>query len=251
VQAYVDGETDAMASAEIERHLEQCAECRVLHQELLELHSALHRELPYPQAPPALRAQIMRLLDRENRPAHPAPRALSIWRLRSYWIGALSGLGAAAAAAALVLVLLMPTGTNSLADELVGAHVNSLMSSHLVDVVSTDRHTVKPWFAGHTDVSPLVADFDAQGYKLVGGRVDYLEHQRAAVIVYQHGAHTINVFSWADGPKSLPDKATRNGYHLICWKAGDLDSCAVSDTSWDELQRLVLLLQGASTLEQR
>lgn len=251
VQAYVDGETDAMASAAIERHLENCAECRALHKDLLELHAALRRELPYTQSPPPLRAQIMRALDQESGPARRPVRTPGIWRLPSYWLGAVSGLGAAAAAAALAFVLIAPPVTNPLVDELVGAHVNSLMSSHLIDVMSTDKHTVKPWFAGHTDVSPVVADFDPQGYKLIGGRVDYLEHQRAAVVVYQHGAHVINVFSWADGRQSLPGKVTRNGYHFMCWKAGDLDYCAVSDTAWDELQAMARLVQGASALEQR
>lgn len=125
------------------------------------------------------------------------------------------------------------------------------MSSHLIDVASTDTHTVKPWFAGHTDISPVVADFESQGYKRIGGRVDYLEHQRAAVVVYQHGAHIINVFSWADGRQALPDKVTRSGYHFMCWKAGELEYCAVSDTGWDELQGLVRLLQDLGARDAR
>jgi anti-sigma factor RsiW len=127
-------------------------------------------------------------------------------------------------------------------DTLVAAHVRSLMPSHLIDVESTDHHTVKPWFAGHADVSPVVADFTAEGFHLVGGRADYLDHQRAAVVVYQHGAHVINVFSWSDSA-AVARQATRGGYHMVFWKAGDLQYCAVSDTGWDELQRLVGLLQ--------
>jgi anti-sigma factor RsiW len=102
---------------------------------------------------------------------------------------------------------------------------------------------VKPWFAGHADVSPAVADFEPQGYKLIGGRVDYLDHQRAAVVVYQHGAHVINVFSWSGAGRSLPSNVTRNGYHFISWATGDLRYCAVSDTGRDELLGLVRLLQ--------
>jgi anti-sigma factor RsiW len=83
----------------------------------------------------------------------------------------------------------------------------------------------------------------ATGYKLVGGRVDYLEHQRAAAVVYRHGAHVINVFSWATRQRFLPGKLTRNGYHFVFWKADDLQYCAVSDTGWDELLGLVRLLQ--------
>jgi anti-sigma factor RsiW len=159
-------------------------------------------------------------------------------------MGAISGLGTAAVAAALGFVLLTPLRTAPLVDELLNAHVDSLLSTHLVDVVSTDRHTVKPWFAGQTDVSPVVADFEPQGYKLVGGRVDYLEHQRAAVVVYRHGAHVINVFSWSATPRSIAGKVTRNGYHLMFWRIGDLQYCAVSDTGWDELASLTQLLQG-------
>ena len=143
----------------------------------------------------------------------------------------------------LAFFLLTPRPTTPLLDELVNAHVRSLMPAHLIDVVSTDKHTVKPWFAGHADVSPVVADFEQQGYRLIGGRVDYLDHQRSAVVVYQHGAHVINVFSWAGTARPLPDNLTRSGYHLAFWKTGDLEYCAVSDTGWDELLGLVRLLR--------
>jgi anti-sigma factor RsiW len=159
-------------------------------------------------------------------------------------MGATSGgLGMAAVAATLAFLLVSPQLTTPVVDEVLNAHMNSLLSTHLIDVVSTDKHTVKPWFAGHTDVSPLVADFEPQGFKLVGGRVDYLEHQRAAVVVYRHGAHVINVFSWAAIQWSLPGQVTRSGYHLVFWKAGDLQYCAISDTGWDELLGLEQLLQ--------
>ena len=88
----------------------------------------------------------------------------------------------------------------------------------------------------------VVADFNAQGYRLVGGRADFFDHQRAAVVVYQHGPHIINVFSWAGTERPLKD-TTRNGYHLAFWKAGNLEYCAVSDTGWEELLGLTRLLQ--------
>jgi anti-sigma factor RsiW len=163
--------------------------------------------------------------------------------MRSFWVGALGGVGGTAIAATFAFLLLVPRFANPLLDELVSAHVRSLMPSHLIDVVSTDKHTVKPWFAGHADVSPVVADFEPQGYRLIGGRVDYLERQRSAVVVYQHGAHVVNVFSWAGHEGALPADVTRSGYHLAFWKAGDLEYCAVSDTGWDELLGLVRLLR--------
>jgi anti-sigma factor RsiW len=237
VQAYFDAEVDAVSAADIERHLEHCAECRALLQDLEQVRTVLRRESAYVRTPPLLRAKIMLALDQEN--AAETPKR----RMRPFWVGALSGAGGAAIAAAFAFFLLVPRFTNPLLDELVSAHVRSLMPSHLIDVVSTDKHTVKPWFAGHADVSPVVADFEPQGYRLIGGRVDYLEHQRSAVVVYQHGAHVINVFSWAVQGRALPADVTRSGYHLAFWKAGDLEYCAVSDTGWDELLGLVRLLR--------
>jgi anti-sigma factor RsiW len=255
-QAYFDAELDAASAADIERHIEHCAECRALLKDLEQVRAVLRRDAEYARAAPELRADIMRALDEEGgaetagRPSQERrqvglrERPRSQRRPRSFWMGVLGGAGGTAVAATLAFLLLVPPLTNPLLDELLNAHVRSLMPAHLIDVVSTDKHTVKPWFAGHADVSPVVADFEAQGYKLIGGRADYLDHQRSAVVVYQHGAHVINVFSWAGKEGSLPDNATRSGYHLAFWREGDLDYCAVSDTGWDELLGLVRLLRG-------
>jgi anti-sigma factor RsiW len=247
VQAYFDAEVDAVSASDIERHIEHCEECRALLQDLEQVRTVLRRDSAYVRTPPALRAKIMRALDQEKPADAPVAvgreRVSPAWRMRPFWAGALGGVGGTAIAATFAFMLLVPRLTNPLLDELVSAHVRSLMPSHLIDVVSTDKHTVKPWFAGHADVSPVVADFEAQGYRLVGGRVDYLEHQRSAVVVYQHGAHVINVFSWAGRERALPADLTRSGYHLAFWQAGDLEYCAVSDTGWDELLGLVRLLK--------
>jgi anti-sigma factor RsiW len=251
VQAYFDAELDAVNAADIERHIEHCADCRALLKDLEQMRAVLRRDSSYARAAPALRAKIMRALDQEGAAATQASggtwtERVSQRRPRSFWMGALGGAGGTAIAATLAFLLLVPRLTNPLLDELVSAHVRSLMPAHLIDVVSTDKHTVKPWFAGHTDVSPVVADFEAQGYRLIGGRADYLDHQRSAVVVYQHGAHVINVFSWAGNERALPDNATRSGYHLAFWREGDLDYCAVSDTGWDELLGLVRLLRDTA-----
>jgi anti-sigma factor RsiW len=256
VQAYFDGEVDALSASEIERHLERCAECRELHVQLQQTRRALRSELNYFRVPQPLSVRIGAVLDEaaaaeargagagKFRGSGPGP-VRAVRPARSFWTGAFSGVGLSAVAAAALLFIWTPMlGTNPLIDDLVGAHLRSLMPDHLIDVVSSDRHTVKPWYAGHTDVSPAVADFEAQGYKLVGGRADYLDRQRSAVMVYQHGSHTINVFTWAADRHSLPAEVTRHGYHLLAWKIGDLQYCAVSDTGWDELHALAALIQG-------
>ncbi|HTB91013.1 MAG TPA: zf-HC2 domain-containing protein [Steroidobacteraceae bacterium] len=255
VQAYFDREVDAVSAAEIERHVEHCNECRELLQDLEKVRSALRSGISYASAPPALRAQVLQALDREpdvaggdeairsTTPRKPRPA----WHQKGYGgrgfrIGAFSGIGGAALAAAMAFFLVLPT-LSPLSNEIVSAHVRSLMPAHLIDVVSTDKHTVKPWFAGHADVSPAVADFEPQGYRLIGGRADYIDHQRSAVVVYQHGAHVINVFTWAANGTRLPGNTTRSGYHLAFWQQGDIQYCAVSDTGWDELLGLVRLLR--------
>lgn len=253
VQAYFDGELDALSAVDIERHSDFCAECRTLREDLERVRTALRHGFSYVSIPPALRARVMRALDQEGtvlRPRLSAER-LTSWRPRPFWKGAFSGIGGTAIAASVVFFLLPPVLTNPLLDDLVSAHVRSLMPDHLIDVVSTDKHTVKPWFAGHTDVSPVVADFEQQGYRLIGGRADYFDHQRAAAVVYQHGSHVINVFSWASTQRAAPQDTTRDGYHLAFWQTGNVQYCAVSDTAWDELRGLVRLLQDVSARDAR
>jgi len=251
VQAYFDDEVDAVTAAEIERHAEHCAACRSLLRDLELTRATIRRDLPHHPAPPALRARVARELDAETAAVARGLRATRppIRRAWSFWAGAVSGMGVTAAAAALGLILLAPRFANPLPDDLVDAHISSLMPQHLVDIESTDHHTVKPWFAGHTDVSPVVADFAQQGYRLVGGRADFVDRQRAAALVYRHGPHVINVFSWAGNSRGLPSSTTRNGYHMVFWQVGDLQYCAVSDTGWNELHGLVRLLQELGARE--
>src|SRR5258706_655912 len=213
VEAYFDGELDPASAADFERHFQSCSGCRAILAELGSLRTALRRDLAREQAPAALRARIVQALDEEDTAGTglPAPRPVKAWQSRPFWWGAISGIGAAAAAAVVAFFLVSARINDPLLDELVAAQLQSLRPDHLIAVASTDRHTVKPWFAGRTDVSPVVADFAPQGYRLVGGRVDALAHQRAAVVVYQHGPHLINVFSLAIDPHFQPTGTTRNG----------------------------------------
>lgn len=232
VAAYLDGELDAGEVLAVERHLGSCADCQALKAQHDELKDAF-RNVSYHRAPAALRRRIARQLDREAKPQ----------RRLNFWLGAGSGAGAMALAAGLAFFLLWPG--DFLVNDLLEAHQRSLLPNHLIDVASSDRHTVKPWFAGHADVSPPAVNFAAEGYVLVGGRADYVNGTRMAVVVYRHGAHVINLFSWADRDASLPHGRTRNGYHMLFWKEGDLHFAAVSDTSPDELAAFAALVKKA------
>lgn len=230
--AYLDGELDAGEALAAEQHLENCAECRVLKAQHEELKEAF-RTVSYHRTPPSVRRSIARELGGDRAPLRRA----------GFWFGAGSGAGAMALAAALAFFLLSPA--NLLVNDLLEAHQRSLLSGHLIDVASSDRHTVKPWFAGHADVSPPAVNFAAEGYVLAGGRADYVNGMRVAVVVYRHGAHVINLFSWADHGRGLPSARMRDGYRMLFWKEGDLDFAAVSDTGREELDALAALVKKA------
>jgi anti-sigma factor RsiW len=244
VLAYFDGEVDALSAAAIEEHIERCVDCRALLQDLERTRAAIHRHVMTEDAPAELRARVLQALREEaGVVGRQTTRSREAWRGWPFWLGASSGAGVTALAAALVVLALGMGSGAALAPAIEAAHLRSLMPAHLIDVESADRHTVKPWFAGHADVSPVVADFSDQGYRLIGGRADYLAKQRAAVVVYRHGPHVINVFSWAAGGTTLPSRMTRAGFHMASWRMADVEYCAVSDTGWEELDGLVRLLR--------
>ena len=239
VQALFDGELDATASAEVENHMTTCAECAALFKDLASTRAALREHAPYYRADAALRSGVARALAKEA----GARDSLGAFfaRTRQFWAGAISGGAGAALATVLLMFTTMAPVNEQLVADLTGAHLRSLMADHLIDVASSDHHTVKPWFAGHADVSPPVADFADQGYALIGGRADYIDGRRAAVIVYRHGKHIINVFAWA-GRETLAGETERNGYHIISWRTADLSFAAVSDTALPELEGLKRLI---------
>jgi anti-sigma factor RsiW len=131
-------------------------------------------------------------------------------------------------------------------DELIAAHVRSMMVSHLTDVASSDKHAVKPWFNGKLDFSPSVLDLQEHGYQLVGGRLDYLQKQPVAALVYKHRAHIINVFiRRVDSAATMPAGYTQQqGYNLIRWRKDGLDYALVSDLNEKELRQMARLLES-------
>ena len=127
--------------------------------------------------------------------------------------------------------------------EIVTSHIRSLMANHLMDVISTDQHTVKPWFDGKLDFAPPVRDLAAQGYPLAGGRLDYLENRTVAVMVYHRALHTINLYVWpaSDNGSSPVHEQTIQGYNVLSWKNDSFEFRAVSDLNTGELRDLARL----------
>ncbi|MGH8209041.1 MAG: anti-sigma factor family protein [Steroidobacteraceae bacterium] len=225
----LDGELDARNASEVQAHLATCPVCKRRYEAQEALSSNMRRlDLAYP-APESLRRRIADALDE--------PRATRVPRGPARWLR-LAGWPVAVAASALLAAVLLQQRSLE-ADDIVDAHVRSLLVDHLNDVVSTDRHTVKPWFAGKIDFAPPVPDLSSRGFELVGGRLDYLQQPVAAVVYRKHG-HIINVLASLPGHDidSLPHTERVKGYSLRSWRQAGLDLVAISDIDPLELANL-------------
>ena len=275
LHGYLDGELDLVRSLEIEEHLKTCPNCA---QELWSqqtLRKGFRSSGLYDRAPAGLADRIRASIGSETAgdadaaapEAASGPVAASAENTsavknapvvsmvsksptpkRAVW-------GWLAVAAAILMVFAMswrigPGLTRSansdlLAQEIVSSHIRSLQPDHLYDVKSTDQHTVKPWFNGKLDFSPPVRDLAEEGYPLVGGRLDYVDHRAVAALVYQRRQHLINVFIWpeAKGTEEALTTKSVQGYNMIPWEGGGMYQCAVSDLNKGELEQFTELLR--------
>lgn len=233
LHGYVDGELDSIHVAEFEAHLATCADCRTELDRVTAMRTLLAGPDVKWRAPENVRRQVIAVLKGETRAARPAE---STWQRIVRLIGQWSLLPSMAAlAASLFLFFNVPNTQLALQDQIVANHVRSLLADHLADVMTSDRHTVKPWFAGKIDFSPPVVDLKSQGFPLVGGRVDYLDGKVVAALVYRRGGHVINLFIWPDAAER--DRATSHeSYNIREWSAGGLAFWAISDTEASELE---------------
>jgi anti-sigma factor RsiW len=236
LHAYADGELDVVRSHEVEQHVKSCAACAAKMKSLKALQSAFKEsDLAY-GAPVSLRRSVRQIANPSEGRATHAPRSLE-W----FW----KWLAIGATAAAVLAIVLRPAGmspNDALMAEIVSAHVRSLMAEHLTDVVSSDKHTVKPWFAGKLDFSPNVTDFNDQGFALVGGRLDYLNGRAVAALVYKHNKHFINVFTWPAANAVASGQESYRGYNVVSFDAGGFRYYLVSDMDEPGLAQLAGLL---------
>jgi anti-sigma factor RsiW len=210
VPGYLDGELDLVRAIEMEAHLKECPACAQELESLKALRAALQRNSLAYSAPAGLREKI-----RLSLPASPAMDA----RERKFKWPSLHVWEFAGAFALLVLIsisgwqltsrLRLPSSDQRIAAEVFASHVRSLEGNHLLDVISTDQHTVKPWFDGKLDFSPPVEDLASDGFPLIGGRLDYLEGRQVAALIYQRRKHFINVFVWPNAAQSGANQPTQ------------------------------------------
>jgi anti-sigma factor RsiW len=248
--AYLDDELDIAESLRVQKHLTECVDCRQAQDEQLALRSALRDPDLYAHPSADFSKRIEAAVRRAAKEEARSQR--SSWfealRLDSFrWVPA---------AAALVILATIGTllVTNSLrsshqqliASTVLAGHIRSLQADHLVDVPSSDRHTVKPWFQGRLDFSPPVPDLSELGWTLIGGRLDYVDGRPVAVLVYQRRMHNINVFVWPN--HGLVDEAIKEedaqGYQILHWNGAEMTYWVVSDLNNAELLELARALRG-------
>jgi anti-sigma factor RsiW len=245
VHAYVDGELDVARSLEIEAHISSCAACTREQASLQILRQAFSNGAFYHEAPAGLERRV-RAAVRDARRAERRPTFV----LRHYgWAGA-------AAAAVLVVAIIvrsvLPTGPSAgdlTAREVVDDHLRSLTASHLTDVLSSNQHTVKPWFDGKLNFTPPVEDLAAEGFPLVGGRLDYLDNRLVAAVVYRRRQHIINLLiSPAErAADTVPVSQVRGGYNIVHWTKSGMAYWAVSSVNGAELAKFSQLVREESS----
>ncbi|MBI3649587.1 MAG: anti-sigma factor [Acidobacteria bacterium] len=239
LEAYLDGELDLMRNLEIEKHLQECAPCALLHKNQQALRQAIHSAALY-FSPPAelpnrLRATLRQASKAETR------RSFLPWR----WVMVASAMVLVAALVWFLVATRKSSTEELLMQEVIASHVRSLMADHLTDVASSDQHTVKPWFNGKLDFSPNVKDLAEQGFPLLGGRLDYLANRPVVALVYQRQKHRINLFIWPSTKETdEAEKITaRQGYQVIHWTTSGMTYWIISDLNESDLYEFSRLVR--------
>jgi anti-sigma factor RsiW len=242
--AYSDAELDLVRSLEVEEHLRSCDSCASARENLRTLKQAAHSA--YFQAPDGLRESVLAAV----RASEPVPQNVAVRRAPRSWVT--TGL---ALAAGILLgffvaqILYRHSSERALLAALTDSHVRSLIGTHLTDVISSDQHTVRPWFEGKLDFAPPVADLSGQGFPLVGGRVEYIDGRAVAALVYERRKHFINLFVWpgATGNQEVNAEKPQRGYNVVRWRALGMNYSAVSEIGEDDLRKFAAVFSDAIT----
>jgi mycothiol system anti-sigma-R factor len=247
LHGYLDGELDAARAAEFEQHLLSCPQCVAELEAQENLRSAIQRSGLRERAPERIRRNLQAAMGSSSITSEPvkaaAPMRVKASIRPTWWL-------TLAAAAVFVIVLgsrFLPNLTQGRGDEMtaaiVDAHLRSLQPGHLEDVISTDQHTVKPWFDGRIDFAPPVRDFVSDGFPLQGGRLDVVRGKTVAVLVYGRRKHIINVFIWPTNEQDqAPLQGSQLGYNWIDWRKSGMELVAISDVSAPDLTALQELI---------
>jgi anti-sigma factor RsiW len=244
IDAYLDNELDVATAILVKQHLRDCPQCQQLLESRKVVGALLHNPQVRFEAPDSLRAKIQSAL-----PVAP-PSAKLESRRRSvvpwYYVPLALAAGVAVMLGLVSLYHWNPVDRargNVLAKEVISNHVRSLLATHLLDVPSTDQHTVKPWFDGKIKFSPPVQDFADRGFRLIGGRLDYLDGREVAALIYQRNKHIINVYVWPSesGSNAAGQSFAKDGYNVLHWARDGFEFWAVSDVNAADLRTFASL----------
>jgi anti-sigma factor RsiW len=240
MNAYCDGELDPASTIEFERRLAGDETLKAQYNRLLSLRRTV-RSLPQYDVPAGLKSRIQSALDADrlaqadwvgqvSRPVHAGRPRQRGWSFQALAAAAVFG---AVISSSVMLTMDRYVRHEDVAREVVAGHIRSLLAPQPFDVASSDRHTVKPWFTSRLPESPQVPDLAAQGFVLVGGRVDVVGHDPVATIVYKHAKHTVSLTTLPVG-QSVFDQAIA-GYNVRSWSDAEFTYIAVSDIPPEDL----------------
>src|SRR5215475_5713719 len=239
LNAYVDGELDSAGSLAVETHMRGCASCLGEVESLHGLASAIENGSLRFKAPVHLKRTVQGAI----RAANPVDRrSFFDWR----WASVLASVVLVAAVTWTVTTHWARSASETvLVNHIVSSHIRSMMANHVTDVASSNSHTVKPWFNGRLDYSPPAKDLTEQGFRLVGGRLDYLVNRPVAALVYQRNQHFINLFVWPSSNTGIgqEEQLARQGYNLIHWTQAGMTYWLISELNLPELKECAQLLK--------
>jgi anti-sigma factor RsiW len=238
--SYLDRELDRKSVIAVGRHLDGCGECRRMFDLHSSITSAIRKRATYHPASASLanriRAQIAQAAIRPEN-SRPPRVTRPLW---NRWLQ----LGSAVAAAVIITSiattqLASNSGDQMIAEQIINGHSRAILTSHQIDVASSDQHTVKPWLSSKLDFSPTVADLTTAGFPLRGGRLDYVDNRPVAVLVYGHRQHVIDLFIWPDDgmtDRSRTRGFSKRGLNVLRWGAAGMTHWAVSDLNSADLE---------------
>jgi anti-sigma factor RsiW len=247
--AYLDDELDVAESLRVQKHLLECGDCQRVQDQELALRSALRDPELYAHPSAEFLRRIETAISTAALGQARSARSFGfeVFQLGWFrWVPAIAALLILAIGTFLALNSLQSSHEEIVAKAVLAGHIRSLQENHLIDVPSSDRHTVKPWFQGRLDFSPPVPDLSDPGWPLIGGRLDYVDGRPVAVLVYQRRMHKINVFLWPNHGSANDDirQEDAQGYQILHWNGAEDTYWVVSDLNRSELLQLARVLRG-------
>jgi anti-sigma factor RsiW len=228
VDAYADGEVHELLRSSIERHLRGCPACRARLARITALRGEIRAAVPRFTASPELRKRVLAMTGAVRASTPTERRRPQRWR----WVtgGLLAGVAATLFSWTVGTAMLASRANEDLANEAVAAHVRATLGDRLIQVASSDQHTVKPWLSARLDYSPPVRDLASEGFALEGGRLDSIDQRPVAALVYRYREHTIDVFVCPEAPQPATSRLrTVRGFHVAHARGASMDWVAVSD----------------------